>query len=134
MTKFAENLENELELQNKRKADIVKNCGIADSTVRSWWAKDAIPSADVALKVARFLNVSVEYLIDGVEKDQSAADKCVLQIIELLKNFNPADKVRILKIVECFQSLEEKDKQLYVQMLDLLIRNKSPVNASKWVR
>lgn len=131
---FVERVLNELEYQGKTKSELADYCGLTRSAFSMWITRNSIPSADVALKVARFLNVSVEYLIDGVEKDQCAADKCVLQIIELLKNFNPADKVRILKIVECFQSLEEKDKQLYVQMLDLLIRNKSPVNASKWVR
>lgn len=131
---FVERVLNELEYQGKTKSELADYCGLTRSAFSMWITRNSIPAADTALKVARFLNVSVEYLIDGVEKDQSAADKCVLQIIELLKNFNPADKVRILKIVECFQSLEEKDKQLYVQMLDLLIRNKSPVNASKWVR
>ncbi len=131
---FVERVLNELEYQGKTKSELADYCGLTRSAFSMWITRNSIPSADVALKVARFLNVSVEYLIDGVEKDQSAADKCVLQIIELLKNFNPADKVRILKIVECFQTLEEKDKQLYIQMLDLLIRNKSPVNASKWVR
>ena len=131
---FAERLLIELERQGKSQRELAEYLGTKQSSVNTWVIRNSIPAADTALKVARFLNVSVEYLIDGAEKDQNAADKCVLQIIELLKNFNPADKVRILKIVECFQSLEEKDKQLYIQMLDLLIRNKSPVNASKWVR
>lgn len=124
MTKFAECLERELEIQNKRKADIVKNCEIADSTVRSWWAKDAIPSADVALKVAKFLNVSVEYLIDGKEY-KPTTDVCIQKIIELLKDFEQKDKCRVLQLVSLFQQLKELDKKLYIEMGELLLRVKS---------
>ena len=69
MTKYAENLSGILESRGMRKSDLVNSLQIPDSTVRSWWKKDAIPSADAALKVAKFLGVSVEFLMTG--KDAS---------------------------------------------------------------
>jgi len=73
MTKYAEMLSSILEAKGLRKADLVNELKIPDSTVRGWWVKDSIPSADAALKVAKFFNVSVEYLMTG--KDASFSFK-----------------------------------------------------------
>ena len=35
----------------------------------NWKQRDSIPSADMAVKIADFLETSVEYLIQGKEKD-----------------------------------------------------------------
>ncbi len=133
MTDFAKRIEFLLDLQGKRKADIVHALNIADSTVRSWWTKDSIPAADVALKVAKFLNVSVEYLIDGAI-DESPGDFYIKKIIESLKNFSPADKEKIAHIADLFYKLEEADKELYCQLVDFFISRKSPVNTPIYIQ
>lgn len=133
MTDFAKRIEFLLDLQGKRKADIVHALNIADSTVRSWWTKDSIPAADVALKVAKFLNVSVEYLIDGAI-DESPGDFYIKKIIESLKNFSPADKEKIAHIADLFYKLEEADKELYCQLVDFFISRKSPVNTLIYIQ
>lgn len=74
MTEFAKRVQDELDYQGKRKSDISHTLNIADSTVRSWWDKSSIPAADVALKVAEFLGVPLEYLLTG-ERKESAVNK-----------------------------------------------------------
>ena len=124
MTRFAETLLSELErksLTQKQLADFLET---KSSTIHSWIMRDTIPSADVALKVAKFLNVSVEYLIDGKE-NKPTTDVCIQKIIELLKDFEQTDKCRVLQIVSLFQQLKELDKKLYIEMGELLLRVKS---------
>ena len=124
MTRFAETLLSELErksLTQKQLADFLKT---KSSTTHSWIMRDTIPSADVALKVAKFLNASVEYLIDGKE-NKPTTDVCIQKIIELLKDFEQTDKCRVLQIVSLFQQLKELDKKLYIEMGELLLRVKS---------
>lgn len=65
MTGFAERIQKILDKQGKRKSDIAHGLGIADSTVRSWWDKNSLPAADVALRVADFLGVPLSYLVTG---------------------------------------------------------------------
>ncbi len=133
MTKFAETLLYELErkgITQKQLADFLET---KSSTIHSWIVRDTIPAADVALKVAKFLNVSVEYLIDGAI-DESPGDFYIKKIIESLKNFSPADKEKITHIADLFYKLEEADKELYCQLVDFFISRKSPVNTPIYIQ
>ena len=47
-------------------------CAVGISSVQvftNWKLRDSIPSADVAVKIARLLDVSVEYLVTGEENN-----------------------------------------------------------------
>lgn len=124
MTRFAETLLSELERKNLTQKQLADFLETKSSTIHSWIMRDTIPSADVALKVAKFLNVSVEYLIDGKE-NKPTTDVCIQKIIELLKDFEQKDKCRVLQLVSLFQQLKELDKKLYIEMGELLLRVKS---------
>ena len=52
-----------------RKSDFYEACGIASNSMTNWAARDTIPSADTALKIAKYLNTSVEYLVTGKAPD-----------------------------------------------------------------
>ena len=57
--------------------DLAEKCGISSNGISTWKTTGTIPRADIAIKIARFLNVSVEYLITGeltgIEKKDSLA-------------------------------------------------------------
>lgn len=61
-----------------RKSDFYEACGFASNSLTNWAARNTIPSADVALKIAKYLNTSVEYLVTGEAPDSVPED-----IIEL---------------------------------------------------
>lgn len=46
---------------------ICQNLGISINTLRGWIAKDLLPRADDALKIAQALDTTVEYLFTGEE-------------------------------------------------------------------
>ena len=121
---FAERLVYELEKQGKSQRELADYLGTKQSSVNTWVVRNSIPSAQTALKVAKFLNVSVEYLIDG-SQNKPPTDACIQKIIELLKDFEQIDKCRVLQIVGLFQQLKETDKKLYLEMGELLLRTKS---------
>lgn len=121
---FAERLVYELEKQGKSQRELADYLGTKQSSVNTWVVRNSIPSAQTALKVAKFLNVSVEYLIDG-SQNKPPADACIQKIIELLRDFEQMDKCRILQIAGLFQQLKEADKKLYLEMGELLLRTKS---------
>ena len=58
-------LERLLDERGKTKADLARNCSISQNGISTWKVTGAPPRADVACRIARFLGVSVEYLIEG---------------------------------------------------------------------
>jgi len=105
MTKYAEILSGILETKSLRKSDLVNELKIPDSTVRGWWAKDSIPSADVALKVAKFLGVSVEYLLTG--KDASFQSE-PSEIDRRYSALTPSQKKAVETVIDSFLEAGEE--------------------------
>lgn len=62
---FIMRLERLLSDKGYQKKDLSQAIGISQSGISTWCVSGSIPRADIAIKIARFLNVSVEYLIFG---------------------------------------------------------------------
>ena len=108
MTDFAKRIEIELDYLGLKKSDIAHGLNIADSTVRSWWAKDTIPAADTALKIASFLNVPLEYLIDGTKSEEKKSLKLSdfeKELLEEAKDLTSEDKTELLAYIAMKKSL-----------------------------
>ena len=107
--KFFERLKNELDYQNLTRADLSRALDIPTSSIRNW-KEGSMPAADVALKIARFLNVSLEYLIDGTnppqviirkeEKKDSELSDGEKEIVELYRELSDDDKEEIKDIMQ----------------------------------
>lgn len=62
---FNERFERLLSERNKSKADIADAVGISRTGMSSWKDNDRIPRADVAVRIAKILDVPVDYLVLG---------------------------------------------------------------------
>lgn len=62
---FWERFEQALEDNKITASELSRSLGVASSVIYAWKQRDSIPRADVAVKVARRLNTSVEYLMTG---------------------------------------------------------------------
>ena len=70
---FKTKLREELNFQDMRVKELAALTGISQRTLESYLsARETIPPADVAVKIASVLHVSVEYLVTGQRK---ASDK-----------------------------------------------------------
>lgn len=58
----------ELEKQGKDPTNMCKELGIASSTFFTWKTKDKIPTTEALQKIAKYLVVSIDYLVNGVHK------------------------------------------------------------------
>lgn len=65
MENFNERFERLLSERNKSKADIADAVGISRTGMSSWKDNDRIPRADVAVRIAKILDVPVDYLVLG---------------------------------------------------------------------
>ena len=61
---FWENVETELKYQNKTRKQLASKVGIDTTTISKGLSNNSIPSADIALKIANFLNISLESLLE----------------------------------------------------------------------
>lgn len=103
MNGFLQRVLEEMEFLQVSKAELSRAIEVPDPTVRSWFTKDSIPAADTSLKIADFLNVSLEYLVTG-KKDESKKSKTELSDFEknLLKesaDLLPEDKVELMAYI-----------------------------------
>ena len=64
-------------------AEAAKACGLSFPKLRNWMYKNMIPPLSHAHKLARFLGVSLEYLIDGQGPDKvSVLNEKVLVLLK----------------------------------------------------
>ena len=99
---FKENLKNELEYQGLLVKELAQKSGIKKQTLDNYLSThNSIPHADIAVKIAQALNVTVEYLITGENAKENS------------ENFSAEEK----KLVAAFRNLSEEKKQALMTLL-----------------
>lgn len=72
MGSFRENLRDELDFQGLTVKELAARTGIIKGSLDNYLgARASMPPADVAVRIAQALNVSVEYLVTGQEASES---------------------------------------------------------------
>lgn len=91
---FNERLERLLKQNNLQKKDIAEKCGISQNGISTWKATGTIPRADIAVKIAKCLNVTTEYLVTGElsELDDTQKNELAYQVASL-----SAEKQKLVK-------------------------------------
>lgn len=104
MNGFYERLIDELKYQDISLATLAKGIDVADSTVRNF-KKNVIPKADLAVKIADFLKVSVSWLITGEGSrtvmspfDISDCEKEIIETFRILEDFDKEDVIDYLRM------------------------------------
>lgn len=62
---FIERLERLMEDKGLQQKDLAEKAGISSNGISTWKTTGTLPRADVAVKIARILGVTVEYLVTG---------------------------------------------------------------------
>ena len=73
MNIFLERLKDELSYQCLTQKELSEKTDISVNTIRGWFSKDLVPDVFNAVKVAKALNTTVEYLVTG--ENINAAEK-----------------------------------------------------------
>ena len=66
---FVDRIDDLLKKQKKNRNDLYKDLDIPKNLIGQWKQRGTIPNASIACKIADYLNTSVEFLVNGVEKD-----------------------------------------------------------------
>lgn len=108
-----------LDEKNLKNADIARATGISNMTLSDWKNGKSTPKQDKMLKIAEFLEVSVEYLMTGTEpqKDYLYTDENADFLIEITRMSKDKDFVDKMKK---YMELMADSKKSVDDMIDFL--------------
>lgn len=99
---FRENLKDELEYQDITIKELSLKTEISNRSIENYLSKrESIPPADYAVKIAKALGVTVEYLVTGRNPDCTTPDK-TQQISRMLHKCTEDQKSAVLSLLQAF--------------------------------
>ena len=103
---FWKKVDSELSYQGKSRKELAAAVGVDAANISFGIKRNSIPAADTALKVARFLDVSLDYLLD-MPKDSTypVQNPQIVKIEKRLRHFSQTDLNAVLTVVN---ALNEK--------------------------
>jgi transcriptional regulator with XRE-family HTH domain len=109
MSSFRENLRNELDFQDIKVKELSDKCGIPKATLECYLRTQSTePSAENALKIAKFLKVSVEYLVLSEDKNINILPgkpiREAQEITRWIGSLNQEQCKAIIKLIQTFNN------------------------------
>ena len=111
---FKENLKSELAYQDMSVKELANLSGISKHTLDNYLnVRSYMPSADVAVKIASSLGVTVEYLVNGEEKSlaESLHGQETRSLIQNFKLLDEDDRNMIAGIVQLYKNRRNKQSR-----------------------
>ena len=106
---FKERLREKIEYRGLLVKEVSAAIGISNSTFLSYIdARGVLPNVETAVKIANYLGVTVEYLVNG---DETPAEHTKSPLL--------AEKMRL---AESYERLSAHDKSLLIKIADVMAR------------
>ena len=111
---FKENLKEEISYQGILVKELAVKAGLQPSSISNYIRENSsVPSADIAVKIAGALGVSVEYLVTG--KDSNASKTFTLppkqrKILDTISSFDDTDLDAIIALANALKKRYAKKK------------------------
>ena len=91
---------------------------LSNSAVTDWKKRRAKPSTDAVIKIARYFNVSTDYILTGKEFTNNCTSK------EYVNTFNKSEEI----LLSNFRKLNNNNKNIILNLLGTLLENNSTPN------
>lgn len=113
MSEISSRIDNALSEKQITRAELSRQTGIPVTTIKSW-ISGAIPNAEAAYKVAQYLGVTVEWLVTGIETNQTEIKKYTEQereLIDIFRNLDERDKNAVITLAQSLESQYSSSKE-----------------------
>ena len=111
---FKENLKEAMYCKNMTTAQLAGLAGVNSGTISSYLkSKSSMPPVDKALKLAKALDVSVDFLVNGFESKSKSS----------IKQKSPFS-IEVFKIAQKMDGLEKDELAIVASMIDLIKKRK----------
>lgn len=107
---FVQRIDEILEKNGKKRAELLRDLELPRNSITNWSDRGNVPAGDICLKIAEYLNVSVEWLISGKESGLSNEEKWLLS---QWKALDPAQKDTVRTLLDKWESdrtAQEREK------------------------
>ncbi|MBO4319873.1 MAG: helix-turn-helix transcriptional regulator [Treponema sp.] len=91
MSDFWRRVDEELDYKGLNRTYLAKECGFSLTNIGQGIKLGSTPSAETAVKIARVLGVSVEYLVTGIEGPKMQENKEINAIVHDLRHLRAED-------------------------------------------
>ncbi|MBQ9283304.1 MAG: helix-turn-helix transcriptional regulator [Treponema sp.] len=91
MLEFWNNVKAELDYNLLSQKELAAKTEISYNTIQSWITKNRLPDAGDAVKIAKVLDVSVEYLVTGSESPKKQTNDEINSIMHDIKHLSASD-------------------------------------------
>lgn len=88
-------IDDELRYRGETRVELAKFLGIKPQNISAWYTRGTVPAGDICLKIAEYLHVSIEYLINGKEPGSSQEERWLLSEWNKLTD-EQKDNIRIM--------------------------------------
>lgn len=108
-----ENLRKIREKRNINQLKIAMDIGITQESISKYETGNAFPSKDILLKLADYLNCSIDYLLDRTDNPNINKDKISTEdenIENLIFRYNRLSDENKNKLEGCLLALEQEEK------------------------
>ena len=121
---FWQNVESELQFKNISRKELAEKASFAVSGISLGISKNSTPSADVAVRIAKVLGVSVEYLVTGGEERKQTTNKMLYHIISELQNLDDYSLETVLYLSKRLSaSLKNRNLINHISTTDEVLSN-----------
>ncbi len=128
MTEFQERLNELLEENNLSRLKLANSIGITSTTINDYFNKNYYPKIDIAIKMAKFFNCSLDYLF-GLTEERNNAN---LNNQEFLYNFNLLLNKNKLSISKAMKNLQMSEYNYYRWKKGMFPKTNNLVDIAKY--
>lgn len=87
-----------LVMKNDTRANLCRELGMKQPTFSTWLARGTMPKADELYQIAKYLNVSMEWLLYGEDSGKLANDEILL--LDKWRDLTADDKEEIMHMID----------------------------------
>lgn len=107
MNIFLEHLKDELAYQGLTQKELAEKTGISVNTIRGWFSKDFTPDIFSAVKIAKALKVSTEYLVFGKSQKEELSYED-LTLLDTWHKLSTHDKKVLKTIISTMTNISDE--------------------------
>lgn len=108
-TTFIERLEELLKQNNISQTELANRLNIRRPTISDWKKNGVLPNTEIALKIAKMFNISVECLINGDDPNGLTVEE--MQLLKKFRSLSKTNQAIIQNQIEFTYTLEMAEKK-----------------------
>lgn len=82
-----------LKIQSKKQSELAEYVGISRAAISDWKSKGTSPTAEYLVKICEFLDISLDYLLTGVEPMPKELAPDEVELVELYRKLEPTERL-----------------------------------------